>query len=315
MRTRYSEYFLSHVLLLEDGFSTYYVQAPHSADLPAPGIALKGLEGHRHATDWLKSCIGGAPFYDDETTNMRWFLSNEAPFIYPLHRMDDDEVINETAKIIMDYRYPIVVKPAFEPPGLQSDLADHMFDARNGSLQYLPEIQKLFRTQKSEAQDTPDTRQQSKGFQFKDLKRGHYPEAPLDGDVISNILNLPSALSASIANDVIDFTNAVLEEAQAMQNKGGLEYLHDASTTQWQANLDWFRRVGDIARKGPNQLLGYLAGDFGNDVEETVRTGPNRLLGYVTGNDMWSDIGTAFSVENWKNAFNLKNASAMLSFR
>jgi hypothetical protein len=307
MRARYLNYFLNHVLTLQDDFATYYVQDPHSSDIPAPGIALKGLRGERQAAGWLQECVGP---YNIGIDNMRSFLSDFAPYHYPLYQMDDHQIIDETAKIIMEYGYPIVVKPVFEPPGLQSDFLDHIFEAKNGTLQHTAEIQKLFETKKNPSQKRPEAGQQRKGFQFKSLMRGHHIEAPLDGDAISNVLNLPSAISADIANDVIDFTNAVLAEAQAMQDKGGLEYLKGAAKIQWHANIDWLRHIEEIARKGPTQLMAYLTGDFGKNVEETVRTGPSRLLGYVTGSDMWSDLGKSLSAENWKNAFKLGFYSA-----
>jgi hypothetical protein len=307
MRARYLNYFLNHVLTLQDDFATYYVQDPHSSDIPAPGIALKGLRGERQAAGWLQECVGP---YNIGIDNMRSFLSDFAPYHYPLYQMDDHQIIDETAKIIMEYGYPIVVKPVFEPPGLQSDFLDHIFEAKNGTLQHTAEIQKLFETKKNPSQKRPEAGQQRKGFQFKSLMRGHHIEAPLDGDAISNVLNLPSAISADIANDVIDFTNAVLAEAQAMQDKGGLEYLKGAAKIQWHANVDWLRHIEEIARKGPTQLMAYLTGDFGKNVEETVRTGPSRLLGYVTGSDMWSDLGKSLSAENWKNAFKLGFYSA-----
>jgi hypothetical protein len=121
MKARYSKYFLNRVLWLKDELHTYYVQNRFMRHNEIFGVELKSFFEHRQAVQWLKKCMA----HDHMTgRKLRKFLSQHAGRAHILHRMDDFEVIDEVAGLIMRHNYPVVICPLFEKPWRNTNTID-----------------------------------------------------------------------------------------------------------------------------------------------------------------------------------------------
>lgn len=130
MLQRYSQYFLSHILWLIDHRADYFVQEPMPAPEDAFGVERLTFNGPRQAVDLLNDCMA-----HDHTTihRLRRFLAEDAPRGYLVHHMDDEDVVEEIARILVDYRYPIVIRPYFEPPWRATSTIDVLDAVKQGA--------------------------------------------------------------------------------------------------------------------------------------------------------------------------------------
>ena len=130
MLPRYDRYFLSHVLWLKDHRAEYLVQDKWLRAEDIFGVELKTFSGHEEAVKWL----GGCMVHDPLTMHkLRKFLAEKAPRGYLVHRMSNPYVIDEIARTLMKYRYPIVVRPNFEDPRRATSTIDVLCAIRHGA--------------------------------------------------------------------------------------------------------------------------------------------------------------------------------------
>lgn len=132
MRQRYDKYFLGHVLRLQDDWADYLVQERRFDTDDLFGVEHKTFLDHYQAVDLLNACMA-----HDHTTihRLRAFLVEQAPRGYLVHHMDDSQVVDEIARIFIEYNYPIVIRPEHEHPFRATNTID-TFSAVNqgGSL-------------------------------------------------------------------------------------------------------------------------------------------------------------------------------------
>jgi hypothetical protein len=274
MKPRYQQYFMRNIMSIRDDFATYYVQEQLARRDTMVGVDLVKFFTHRQSVKWIGDCMA----YDRSARyELRRFLSETAPRSYLLHRMNDRQVIAEVARVLMDGDFPVVIRPDFEPPWRQSELIDMLYEVRYG----VPGTEHAIGST-------------SKQFQFKNHMLNKWPEITLDGSALDNIINMPEAVFNTLVNEyVVDVSNAFLWDAQYVQDHGFKKWFADGLKNQWAVLKTDTKKLEELARKGPNELLWYL-----------------------TSYELWEDVSTqlksVFYAESWKNAFAILIPAALL---
>ncbi len=130
MELRYKKYILNHVLLLKDWMGTYYVQDRFCDRQTMFDVQLKTFCGPDRVVKWLASCQA----FDHLTiAALRRFLAEKAPRNYQVHRMDNHQVMDEAAAVIVNYSYTVVYKPIFDPPNYATQTFNILAEVRDGA--------------------------------------------------------------------------------------------------------------------------------------------------------------------------------------
>lgn len=111
MHELYSRYYLQHILWLKGSHHDYYVQPPAVRHHDIADVELKIIKDRERCLLWLDRCLA----YEEDVNmlNLRTFLCDHSMHYLPVGRFDDHRVLSETADMLSNNRYAIVVRPKF----------------------------------------------------------------------------------------------------------------------------------------------------------------------------------------------------------
>lgn len=108
--SRYSKYFLQHILWLDDGLCRYYVQDPHWCHDEIVDVPVLVYYHERDAEQMLWACIEHNAFFVID--QLRSFLTDDCYGYHFVHKMNDHEVVQAVADELTNHVYQVVVEPS-----------------------------------------------------------------------------------------------------------------------------------------------------------------------------------------------------------
>ncbi|KJS33383.1 MAG: hypothetical protein VR64_00825 [Desulfatitalea sp. BRH_c12] len=109
--SRYSKYFLQHVLWLDDGYCRYYVQDRLWSHQDIADVETVVYNHERDAEQMLWACVErNASFTIGQ---LRSFLAEDCLGHYLVYKMEDHEVIQAAAGELTQWAYKVVIEPGF----------------------------------------------------------------------------------------------------------------------------------------------------------------------------------------------------------
>ncbi len=107
--SRYDKYFLQHILYLEDDFCQYYVQDDFWGRQEILDVEDVVFDWEEDAEEWMARCINWDRY--DTISRLRRFLAADCLTQYPVHRMNDRQVMRIAARELCSYAMRTVIKP------------------------------------------------------------------------------------------------------------------------------------------------------------------------------------------------------------